>query len=140
MIHVRRIGFAPDSLGVQLPLSAPIDVQLRETVQKLDTVSVSARENVLPRGKLAGFYERKKFGIGRFIESDIFEKEQYRQLGDVITSRAAGTRLVRARLGSTVWIATALQAGTSTAALDPTDRLKGAPIHAPVIRTCGSMA
>ncbi len=125
---VRLIGFIPDSSYLEVRSNEDVDVvvELRQSAQPLDTVKVAGREQTLARGKLAGFYERKKFGIGRFIESDIFEKEQYRQLGDVITSRAAGTRLVRARLGSTVWIATARQAGTSTAGLDPTDRLKGA--------------
>lgn len=107
MIHVRRIGFAPDSLGVQLPLSAPIDVELRETVQKLDTVSVSARENVLPRGKLAGFYERKQFGIGRFLEEQDIEKMLTRRLGDIVVAKIPGTRTVRGnRGGMAAYIAT----------------------------------
>lgn len=99
MIHVRRIGFAPDSLGVQLPLSAPLDVELRETVQKLDTVSISARENVLPRGKLAGFYERKQFGIGRFLEEQDIEKMLTRRLGDIVVAKIPGTRTVRGNRG-----------------------------------------
>ncbi|MGH7693662.1 MAG: carboxypeptidase regulatory-like domain-containing protein [Gemmatimonadaceae bacterium] len=99
MIQVRRIGFAPDSLGVQLPLSAPIDIELRETVQKLDTVSVSARENVLPRGKLAGFHERKQFGIGRFVEEKDIEKMLTRRLGDIIVAKFPGTRTVRSGKG-----------------------------------------
>jgi len=107
MIHVRRIGFAPDSLGVQLPLAAPIDVELRETVQKLDTVSVSARENVLPRGKLAGFYERKQFGIGRFLEEQDIEKMLTRRLVDIIVAKVPGTRTVRsAKGGMAAYIAT----------------------------------
>lgn len=124
---VRLIGFIPDTsyFEVRANEDADVLVELRQSAQPLDTVRVAGREAALARGKLSGFYERKKFGIGRFLEADVFEKEKYRQLGDVITTRAAGTRLVRARLGSTVWIATARQAGTSTT-LDPTDRLKGA--------------
>jgi len=107
MIHVRRIGFAPDSLGVQLPLSAPIDVELRETVQQLDTVSVSTRENVLPRGKLAGFYERKRFGIGRFVEQRDMENMLTRRLADIIVAKMPGTRAVRSsRGGMAAYIAT----------------------------------
>jgi hypothetical protein len=125
---VRLIGFIPDSSYLDVHPNEDVDVvvELRQSAQPLDTVRVAGREAALARGKLSGFYERKKFGIGRFLESDIFEKEQNRQLADVITSRAAGTRLVRARLGTTAWIATTRQAGMSNAGLDPTDRLKGA--------------
>ena len=107
MIHVRRIGFAPDSLGVQLPLAAAIDIELRETVQNLDTVSVSGREDVLARGKLAGFYERKKFGIGRFLEEKDIEKMLSRRLADIIVARMPGTRAARSiKAGSATYIAT----------------------------------
>jgi hypothetical protein len=99
MIHVRRIGFEPDSLGVQLPLAAAIDIELRETVQELDTVSVSGREDVLARGKLAGFYERKQFGIGRFLEEKDIEKMLTRRLADIIVARIPGTRAVRSAKG-----------------------------------------
>lgn len=99
MIHVRRIGFAADSLGVQLPLAAPIDIELRETVQNLDTVSVSGREDALARGKLAGFHERKKFGIGRFLEEKDIEKMLSRRLADIIVARMPGTRAVRSAKG-----------------------------------------
>jgi len=127
-VLVRRLGFVADTSYVTVQAREDLDlvVELVQSAQALDTVNVAAAENPIPRGKLAGFYERKKFGIGRFLESDIFDKEQYRQLGDVITSRVAGSRLVRARVGNTVWIATTRQAGTSTAGLDPTDRLRGA--------------
>ena len=107
MIHVRRIGFVPDSLDIQLPLSAPIDIELRETVQKLDTVSVSGREDVLARGKLAGFYERKKFGIGRFVEEKEIESMLTRRLADIIVAKMPGTRSVRStRGGMAAYIAT----------------------------------
>jgi hypothetical protein len=99
MVHVRRIGFLPDSLGVQLPSSAPIDIELRETVQNLDTVSVSGREDVLARGKLSGFYERKKFGIGRFLEEKDIERMLTRRLADIIVARIPGTRAVRSSKG-----------------------------------------
>jgi len=124
---VRLIGFIPDSNYLEVRANEDVDVvvELRQSAQSLDTVKVAGREDVIVRGKLAAFYERKKFGIGRFIESDIFEREQNRQLGDVITSRTAGSRLIRARGSNAVWIATTRQAGTSTV-LDPSDRQRGA--------------
>ncbi len=124
---VRLIGFLPDSNYLEVRANEDVDVvvELRQSAQALDTVRVAGREQVLVRGKLAAFYERKTFGIGRFIEADVFEKEQYRQLGDVITSRTPGSRLIRARGGNAVWIATTRQAGTSTV-LETSDRLRGA--------------
>lgn len=107
MLFVRRIGFLPESLGVNMPMAAAIDIELRETAQKLDTVSVSAREEVIPRGKLAGFYERKKFGIGRFIEATDIDQMLSRRMSDIIVAKVPGTRSVRsAKGGMAAYIAT----------------------------------
>jgi hypothetical protein len=124
---VRLIGFIPDTTYFEVRANEDADVlvELRQSPQPLDTVKVAGREQAVPHGKLSGFYERKNFGIGRFLESDIFEKDQNRQLADVIASKTPGARLVRARFGPSVWIATSRQAGTSTT-LDPTDRQRGA--------------
>jgi len=112
-IHVRRLGFAPESVVVELPRveAAELLIELRETAQKLDTVSVSGREDVLARGKLAGFYERKKFGIGRFLEAKDIENMHARQLADIIVARMPGTRARRsARGGMAAYIATSRMA------------------------------
>ncbi len=100
-IHVRRLGFAPESVIVETPRvdAGELVIELRETAQKLDTVSVSGREDVLARGKLAGFYERKKFGIGRFLEEKDIEKMLSRRLADVIVAQIPGTRAVRSGKG-----------------------------------------
>jgi hypothetical protein len=106
-LHVRRLGFAPESLGVTLPLSAPIDIELRETAQPLDTVSVRGPADPLLTGKLAGFYERKKFGIGRFLEAQDIERFLTRRLADIIVARMPGTTAVRsAKGGLAAYIAT----------------------------------
>ncbi|MGQ0642898.1 MAG: carboxypeptidase regulatory-like domain-containing protein [Gemmatimonadaceae bacterium] len=74
-MHVRRLGFQPESLGVELPLATGTDltIALRESAQPLDTVAVSGRDELLARGKLAGFYDRKKMGMGRFLEEKDIE-------------------------------------------------------------------
>lgn len=127
-IIVRHLGFIPDSSYFEAHANEDVDIviELRQSAQSLDTVKVAGREQVLARGKLAQFYERKSFGMGRFLDSTVFAKAEYRQLGDVITSRTPGSRLIRARSGNTVWIATTRQAGTSSAPLDPSDRRRGA--------------
>lgn len=108
-VHVRRIGFAAESLVVDMPSTGASDllIELRETAQQLDTVSVSGREDPLARGKLAGFYERKKFGIGRFVEEKDIEKYLTRRLADIIVARMPGTRAVRSgKGGMAAYIAT----------------------------------
>ncbi len=142
-IHVRRLGFVAESVVVETPRvhAADLVIELRETAQKLDTVSVSGREDVLARGKLAGFYERKKFGIGRFLEEKDIEKMLTRRLGDIIVAKFPGTRTVRnGKGGLAAYIATvrmmphALVGGSSTRGSAPAG---GAfSTRAPRPRTC----
>lgn len=109
VLHVRRLGFAAESLAVDVPRGnrSEIIIELRESAQKLDTVSVTGQEAVLTRGKLAGFYERKKFGIGRFLEQQDIEKFLSRRLADIIVARMPGTRAVRnGKAGMAAYIAT----------------------------------
>ncbi|MGH7713458.1 MAG: carboxypeptidase-like regulatory domain-containing protein, partial [Gemmatimonadaceae bacterium] len=107
VIHVRRLGFALDSAVVDVPLAAAVIIELREAAQPLDTVSVTGRDELLARGKLAGFYERKKFGIGRFLEEKDIEKYLTRRLADIIVARIPGTRAVRSpRAGMAAYIST----------------------------------
>ena len=100
-IHVRRLGFRPESLAVTVPVAAGtgLTIELQESAQPLDTVAVSARDELLARGKLAGFYERRKFGIGRFLEEKDIEKMLTRRLADIIVARMPGTRAVRSAKG-----------------------------------------
>lgn len=128
-VVVKHIGFVPESLYITLQPNEDLDllVELRQAAQQLDTISVAARATPLATGKLAAFYERKQFGIGRFIDGDIFEKEQHRQLGELIASRTPGTRLVRSRTSGAAWLSTTRGSGSLRATqLDPTDRLRGA--------------
>jgi len=108
-VVVRRLGFVPESLAFDVPLAsgAFVIIPLREAAQPLDTVSVTGRDELLARGKLAGFYERKKFGMGRFLEEKDIEKFLTRRLADIIVARMPGTRAVRsARGGMAAYIAT----------------------------------
>lgn len=100
-VVVRRLGFVPDSLAFDVPLArgAFAIIPLREAAQPLDTVAVTGRDELLARGKLAGFYERKKFGIGRFLEEKDIEKFLTRRLADIIVARMPGTRAVRSAKG-----------------------------------------
>jgi len=130
---VRRLGFAPESASFEVQASDDLDllVELQQSVQRLDTVTVAEREAPLAERKLklAGFYDRKKIGAGHFFDSELLEKQQQRRLGDVITARAPSTRMVRSLLGTTGWIATTRRPGMSLGAkntVSETDRLRGA--------------
>ena len=128
---VRRLGFAPESASFQVQPSDDLDllIELEQSVQTLDTVTVAEREVPLAERKLVGFYERKKIGVGRFIDPEVLAKEQHRRLGDLITSRATGTRMVRSLLGTAGWIATNRRPGMTLgnrATVSETDRLRGA--------------
>ena len=127
---VRRVGFAPESAFFEVHPREDLDVlvELRESVQQLDTVNVAGRADPLATGKLKGFYERKHFGIGALIDAGDLKGEVHQQLGDVITSRVPGTRLVRGRLGPSSWIATRRDSGIRPAGarLDQIDRQLGA--------------
>lgn len=127
---VRRLGFAPESVSFEVRASDDLDllVELEQSAQPLDTVNVRGRERSLEHGKLAGFYERKRGGFGRFLDSDILEKQQDRRLGELITASTPGSRLVRSLTGSMAWIATTRRPGIifGSSTVDEWDRNRGA--------------
>jgi Carboxypeptidase regulatory-like domain len=128
---VRRLGFAPQSASFAVAVNDDLDVlvELQQVPQQLDTVSVAERQTPLVTGKLAGFYERKRFGIGKFIDSIDIERERGTELADVIALRTPGSKVVRANRGHIAWLATNRDSGirpTGGVKLDPVDRLLGA--------------
>ncbi len=110
---VRRLGFAPESASFTVQTADELEVliELEQYVQSLDTVTVAGREDLLVRGKLAGFYERKRFGIGTFIEAPELERDGHRPLADIVASKSPGARVIRGRGASLGWIATRRRSG-----------------------------
>lgn len=108
MLVARRIGFLPESLTARVQPNEDLDVllELERNAQELDTVDVTANEVPLAERKLAGFNERRRFGIGRFFDAETLEKEKNRKLGEFITSRTPGSKLIRSRTGTAAWLAT----------------------------------
>ncbi len=96
-VLVRRLGFAPESTSFAVRAADDLEIliELQQSAQALDTVIVAARENAIARRKLAGFYERKRFGIGRFLEAKDLEAIGTRQMADVLSSRFPGVRKMR---------------------------------------------
>lgn len=132
-ILVRQFGFRPESVlfAVQATEDFELLVELERAAQQLDTVSVEAAEILLAERKLAAFNERRKFGTGRFFDSETLEKEKNRKLGEFITSRTSGSKLVRSRMGSAAWVATTrisggFALGGGGVPLEDSDRAAGA--------------
>lgn len=128
---VRRIGFSPESASFEVRAREDLDVliELRETAQPLDTVTVAGRSEPIPRGKLSAYYQRKRLGIGAFIDGKALDEDSHRQLADVILSRTAGSRIIRGNRGSIAWIASTRDGGArpaGMASIDPIDRALGA--------------
>jgi hypothetical protein len=95
-VLVRHVGhqpiatvfvFAPgDSLGRDFVLSLEIPT--------LDTVRVARKSpypNPIERGKMGGFDERSKTGIGHFLDTLVLQKEHSRPLSDILNSHMAAT-------------------------------------------------
>ncbi|MEW5916824.1 MAG: carboxypeptidase regulatory-like domain-containing protein [Gemmatimonadota bacterium] len=130
LLLVRRIGFAAESASFAVASNEDLDVliEMRVVPQLLDTVAVTGRETPLVRAKLAGYYDRKRVGIGKFIDGSELESEAG-PLVDAIVIRTPGSKRVRARFGAIGWIATTRDAGArpqGTANMDDVDRRLGA--------------
>jgi hypothetical protein len=105
---VKRIGFLPESVTMRAQPNEDVDVvlEMARNAQQLDTVNIAESEVPWAERKLAGFNDRRKFGTGRFFDSETLVKEKNRKLGEFITSRTSGAKLVRSRTGSAAWLAT----------------------------------
>lgn len=73
----------------------------QEKPQPLPVVPVTASTELVRSAKLREFDRRRSNGIGHFLTEADLEKEQYRQLSDVL-KRLPGTMMVRARRASGV--------------------------------------
>ena len=96
-VLVRAIGFRPDTTLLAFGASEVRvqDIVLDRLVTTLDEVVV--KEKYAPvRGKLAEFEDRRRYGIGRFIDTTTFETQRGRPVADILQQHAAGLHIVRA--------------------------------------------
>jgi hypothetical protein len=90
-IAIRRIGYIPVSLSLQLTSSpmAPIDVRLAKYVPILDTVFINGRRD---EGLASvGFTHRKTTTIGEFLTRDKWERSHPRLLTDILRNTRQAT-------------------------------------------------
>lgn len=85
---VRRLGFRPASVALvaRSDSTVPAIATVVPTAQALNAVVVRARHPSRYTGYLAGFYERRDRGFGRFISGDDILKRDPVQLTDMLRS------------------------------------------------------
>ena len=93
-LHVRRLGFAPESVEVRVVDYDAVDVQVRlvRRAQTLPTVPVEDTQVVDRR--LRDFERRRSSGVGQFLTAVDLAPERTKPLGDVV-HRLRGTYVVR---------------------------------------------
>ncbi|MEO6443820.1 MAG: carboxypeptidase regulatory-like domain-containing protein [Gemmatimonadaceae bacterium] len=82
-IHVRRIGFAPDSVRINVLAGKTVTANfvLRRLAMELRPVVVTGRREVT--GRMAGFYQRQSRGIGYFISREQIERRNPSNMTDM---------------------------------------------------------
>lgn len=125
---VRAVGFQSITVNVDVPSDGVDDVHmtLKRAVVELDKVDVKATGG-LTAFLLNGFDERRKFGIGRFLDSTVLADVDPKRWASVIVERTPGIRLM-AYGGHRSFASTRGQISFGgMPSGDATDRAQGAP-------------
>jgi hypothetical protein len=134
VVLMRALGFENDSAVVDIDGNevSMRDFVLRRQVVSLPEQRVTASE-IKRAGKMAGFLEREKFGVGHFVNRDALAKEEGRmQTGDIL-ARVPGLSVRRGQ--SKAWIASSRATNAAggcafcrpaVSDLDPADKAAGA--------------
>jgi protocatechuate 3,4-dioxygenase beta subunit len=103
-LEVRRIGFAPQQLPVQLASRSPtsVNVVLAKPVRLLDAVRVSAR--TLYSRRQREIEQRRRRGFGHFIMREELERHPSARVTDVLR-RVPGVRVYSSPTGGVVTFA-----------------------------------
>jgi protocatechuate 3,4-dioxygenase beta subunit len=103
-LEVRRIGFAPQQLPVQLASLSPtsVNVVLEKPVRLLDAVRVSAR--TLYSRRQREIEQRRRRGFGHFITREELERHPSSRVTDVLR-RVPGVRVYSSPTGDVVTFA-----------------------------------
>lgn len=92
-LQVRAVGYAPLLLTIELTLEAmkEVEVLLLPVAQELERVDVKASLTPMAR-HLLDFENRRKFGIGKFLDSTALWKFGDRQWAQAIVAQVPGVR------------------------------------------------
>lgn len=85
-IVVRAVGFLPDTVNLTFEDGLTIfrDFVLKRQTTTLAEVRVEGEEDELVPAKLVGFYERRRSGVGRFLDRAEIAKFENRRTGDML--------------------------------------------------------
>jgi len=82
-VILRRLGFAPDTVPIEaLPLGVSVERTLRRLAMPLPALTVTGRREI--RGPLAGFYQRRAQGMGRFVTFEEIDRRGLRRMSDLL--------------------------------------------------------
>lgn len=90
---VRAVGYDSLLFAIDIAQSdtAEADLMLTPTTQQLETVKVEATGG-MRAARMAEYEERKKIGLGRFMDSTVFQEFPGTPLADVLDRRLPGPR------------------------------------------------
>jgi TonB family protein len=97
-LRVRRIGYRAREVAVSVTAGAAssLTVTLGRLAQELEPVVVEAKRDIRLQ-HLAGFYERKQRGVGRFLTRDVIDQRNAPTLPELLRSTIPGVQIVQTR-------------------------------------------
>ena len=105
-VVVRALGFAPDSSVVEVDADAleVRDIRLHRQAQALAGVTVEDKAVALA-ARISGFEERRRIGVGTFIDRSMLARFDTRRTDNVLAALAPGVS-IRHGSGLMAWVAT----------------------------------
>ncbi|HET7229163.1 MAG TPA: carboxypeptidase regulatory-like domain-containing protein [Longimicrobium sp.] len=97
-VEVRKLGYAPVRFGVTVPERREQRVEVELHPQAVELAGVVATAEYRQRLSSAGFYQRRRRGVGGFSAREEFQQRGYGRFSDIIR-RMPGVRLVFSRDG-----------------------------------------
>ena len=100
-LAVRRLGYAPASVEVQLKDqdSVTVHIQLIQRAQPLPEVPVAGEQRPTLGSRFADFERRRSSGVGQFLSVDDLSVERSKPLGDALV-RLRGVYVVRSAMSA----------------------------------------
>jgi hypothetical protein len=127
IVMVKRLGFMPITTTLNFTAGDSIDTDFILVIAVHTLPSVKVKGSAFER-KFAEYGRRKAQGFGHFMDTDVLDKMQARQMSEVLNT-IPGPQIFRSNISSAAWIASARgqQSISSTFDVDPMDINKGAP-------------
>jgi hypothetical protein len=108
LVRIRKLGYEAQTFMVSITPqdSSPVTVVLSRVTELKPVVTIDSSRHFISEG-LNGFEERKKLGIGRFVDDAQLRKDEGRQLSNEIVAHIPGAivtiggRLLSVREGCT---------------------------------------